>query len=76
MVDEVGNEFGELVVRAVRIYGLLQSFPADDGGEVEELLAVNLGTDAALEVGCPAFVEPEVLERGVGDEVALNPYIL
>jgi hypothetical protein len=58
------------MVRAVEVYGFLESLPANDGGEVEVLFAVKRALDAALEIGCPAFVQPEVFPVAGRDEVA------
>jgi hypothetical protein len=67
---EVDDEFCVGVGLAVALDRVLQRFPADDGREVAVGFAVDGGLDAALEVRGPAFVEPEVLPGGGGDEVA------
>lgn len=70
LAGEGDDELREAVGGAEEGDGLLEGFPADDGGEVEVGFAVEGADDAALEVDRPTFVEPEVFPVGGGDEVA------
>ncbi|KAH3664117.1 hypothetical protein OGAPHI_004831 [Ogataea philodendri] len=55
---------------AHRLYGVLQLRPSDDCTELSMLLSVQPFDDSTFQVHCPTFIQPEVFERSVRDQVS------
>lgn len=66
---EVHNELGELVVISEVLNGIYQGFPSNDGREVAVSFAVNGSQNSSFEIDGPAFIQPEVFPRCVGNQV-------
>jgi hypothetical protein len=66
---KINNELGELMVISKVINGISQRFPSNNGREVAVGFAVNSSQNSPLEVNGPAFIQPEMLPRAVGDQV-------
>jgi hypothetical protein len=67
---KIHNKLSKLVIISKVFDGVSQRLPSDDGREVAVGFTVNSGQNSSLEVNGPAFVQPEMLPRAVGDQVA------
>lgn len=67
---EIHHQLGEFVIVSKVFHGVGQRFPSDDGREMTVRLAMNGSQDPSLQVHGPSLIQPEMLPRGIGDEVA------
>lgn len=66
---EIHDKLSELVIISKVLDGISQRLPSNDGREVAVCFTVNSSQNPSLEVNGPAFVQPEMLPRAVGDQV-------
>jgi hypothetical protein len=67
---KIHNKLSELVVIAKVFNGISQRLPSNDSGEVAIGFTMDGSQNPSLEVHGPAFVQPEMLPRAVGDQIA------
>lgn len=66
---EINNELSELVIVSKVFDGVSQRLPSNNGREVSVGFTVNSSQNPSFEVHGPAFVQPEMFPRAVGDQV-------